>query len=153
MKIKIEPAFVTMLNLDTATEGAIMKQHLPRARKIASASNLLALLGQRYGSAESGNTAGGQSMSTNRWFDCDPNRQTPQPHITDKNNTAGITSGLGLLTSELTINAEVAYPLSYQHMRVYIPLDPEKSVTIYPGSCGAFPARIDPCICYIVEID
>lgn len=153
MKIKIDPGFVTLLNLDTATEGAIMKQHLPRARKIASASNLLALLGQRYGSAESGNTAGGQSMSTNRWFDCNPNRTTPRPHITDKNSAAGITSELGILTSEITVNADVTYPLAYQHIRVYIPLDPEKSVTVYHGASGSYPARIDPCICYLVEID
>ncbi len=151
MKIKIEPAFVTLLNLDTATESAIMKQHLPRAKKIATATNLLTLLGQRYGSAESVNHAGSTAMTSNRWLDIDPNRSTPQPHITEKNSNS-MTSEVGILTSEITVNADVTYALCYQHIRVYIPLDPAHSVTIWKGVTGTYPERTHPCICFSVEI-
>jgi hypothetical protein len=151
MKIKLTPVYVTVLNLDTASEGAIMKQHLPRARKIASASNLLTLLAQHYGTART--FTGTTSHCSDRWLDCDSTRAEPQQNPCVPNSGVALTSPIGILTQEITINAEAVYPICYQIIKLFIPLDPEKSVECIHGTHGAYPARIDPCIVYSVEID
>lgn len=152
MKIILTPVYVTILNLDDASEGAIMKQHLPRARKIASSSNLLTLLGQACGTART--VTGTTARCSDRWLDCDSTRSEPQPNpCAPADSGVTLTSPIGVLTQEITINSEAVYPVGYQTVKLFIPLDPTNSVTITHGTHGAYPYRLAPCIVYAIEIE
>ena len=155
MKIKITPTFLVNLTLDTATETAVMKSNIARAKKLATAQNLLGLLSQHYGTARtlgSGDTAG---ASTDRWFDCAPHAL---PTIIDSNClNEGIhptlTSIAGILTVESNVSPNSSYRHAYQNMRLYIPLDPNDSVTIQWGKYGYYVNCSRPIAVYNIEVD
>lgn len=154
MKIKITEAFLINLCLDTATQTAVMKSNLARAKKLATANNLLGLLSQRYGTARvngSGDTAG---ASTDRWFDCAPHAI---PSIIDSNCLAeGIsptmTSAVGILVVESNVHPTTQYQHAYQTISLYIPLDPNDSVTIQWGKYGYYVNCSRPVAVYHVEV-
>ena len=158
MKIKIEPMYLTMLGLDESSETALLKAHLPRARKIATATNLLNLLGQHHGTARILNREDGtlHSTSSDRWLDCDPNRADPHLHPDfSRNSTARPTleSAVGIMSQE-AVHAFGGHALSYQRIRLYIPLDPSNKVTaICTADAGVFPDRAVPTAVYRVEIE
>lgn len=158
MKIKIEPMYLTMLGLDESSETALLKAHLPRAKKIATATNLLNLLGQHHGTARTLTNEDGSlhSTSSDRWFDCDPNRTAHHPHPDFSSNPTArptLESEVGILSQEM-VHGLNGYVCSYQRIRLYIPLDPSTKVTaVCSAGGGVYPDRAVPTAVYRVEIE
>ena len=123
MKIEITPLYIANMALDTKTECAGLRAHLPRARKVANATALLSLLGQHYGTARAEN----DSAYTNRWFDCDKSNTTVQPN-SKVNDPVYLNSTVGVITQEITVSHSGDYALAWSHIRVYLPLDSNLSL-------------------------
>ena len=157
MKITLTPVYIANLNLDTVTETAVLKSNLPRARKIATPANLLSVLGIHYGTART--TTAGSTIS-DRWFDCDKARIEPQPSPeTHVPAPVPMISTLGILTSEMHHSPKEGHELSYNHIKLYVPLDPSKSVTLHYNGTGAYPDsdwRVpgwNACLVYMITIE
>ena len=146
MKINITPAFIHGAKFDTATETAVMKMHKPRAVKIATVKNLLALLAQHYGTARD---ISNQSVASDRWFAPDAPTKIP---VSDTTLPVSMVSNVGIFTVENTISTGVTYPVGYQNIVLYMPLDPAGNVTVTYAGRGMFPVSDTPCIVYFVEI-
>ena len=138
-----------MPSLDTASERALLKAHLPRARKIATANNLVALLAQHHGTAR----VTGDSYRADRWFDADPTRTEPVHPVSAPPVPVALTSPIGILTQETTLRMGFPDPFSYQSITVYIPLDPEKSASVTYNGTAMFATWGDPMLVYSIEID
>ena len=150
MKIRIEPHYISQMpGLDNASERALLKAHLPRARKIATAQNLVGLLAQHSGTAR----INGDSMTTDRWFDVDPARGSHIHPVSAPPQPLELTSPIGILTQEMTIRAQSTNPFSYQSIKVYIPLDPEKIASVAYNGTAMYATWGDPMLVYSVEID
>lgn len=160
MKIKIEPVTLTMLSIDHTSETALLKSHLPRARKIANASNLLNLLGQHYGTCRSVMTYDPALVMScaDRWLDCNQARVEVHPHPCFRYNADArplLDSTVGILTVEDThsLNTDTNSRVSYRRILLYIPLDPTNEVGVYcSAESGTFPDRAVPTLIYRVEI-
>lgn len=146
MKITVTPAFIHGAKFDTATETAIMKSHKPRAAKIANVKNLFALLAQHYGTARDISI---QSVVTDRWYA--PDMQTKIP-VSNPDLPVEMKSHAGILTVENTVSTGVQYPVGFQNIFLYIPLDPAGTVTVRYQGRGMYPVSDKPCIVYYIEI-
>ena len=151
MKIKLTPTILTGITLDTVTESAVMKANLPRAKKIATATNLLTLLAQHHGTARNE----GSGSATDRWFDCTPGADTfiIDSNCLDTGSTPYLKSSTGILTVESNVNSNSTYKNAYQNIRVYIPLSPTDTVRLGWGRYGFYADTFTPCAVYLVEID
>ena len=150
MKIRIEPQYISQMpGLDNASERALLKAHLPRARKIASAQTLVGLLAQHAGTAR----AAGDLAKTDRWFDVDPARCSHPHPVSAPPQPVELTSPIGILTQEMTISPTSYSPHSYQCIKVYIPLDPEKIASVAYNGTAMYATWNDPMLVYSVEID
>jgi hypothetical protein len=150
MKIKITPHFLTGIALDSVTESAVMKSNLPRARKIATATNLLSLLAQHYGTAR----PDGKGTATDRWLDCTPGAEAfiIDSNCLDTGVTPYLKSDTGILTVESHVYANSEYKNAYQHIRLHIPLNPADTVRLGWGKYGYFADYGTPCAVYLIEI-
>lgn len=150
MKIRIEPHYISnMPSLDTASERALLKAHLPRARKIATAQNLVALLAQHHGTAR----VCSDNYRADRWFDVDPARVAMIHPTSNTPAPVTLTSPIGILTQEMTLRMGSVDPYSYQSIKVYIPLDPEKIATVAYNGTAMYATYGDPMLVYEIEID
>ena len=151
MKITLTPTFLTGITLDTVTESAVMKANLPRARKLATATNLLSLLSQHHGTARNY----GSGTATDRWFDCTPGAETflIDSNCLDTGSTPYLKSDTGILTVESNVNADATYKNAYQNIRLHIPLSPTDTVRLGWGRYGYFADYSTPCAVYLIEID
>jgi hypothetical protein len=150
MKIRIEPHYISnMPSLDTASERALLKAHLPRAKKIATAQNLVALLAQHNGTAR----VTGDNYRADRWFDVDPTRTSQIHPVSAPPEPVALTSPIGILTQELTLRMSSTDPFSYQSIKVYIPLDPEKIASVAYNGTAIYATWGDPMLVYSIEVD
>lgn len=150
MKINITPHFLTGIALDEVTTATIMKSNLPRARKLATATNLLSLLAQHYGTARTE----GNGTATDRWFDCTPGAESfiIDSNCLDTGVTPYLKSDTGILTVESNVNATAAYKNAYQNIRLHIPLNPSDTVRLGWGKYGYYSDYSTPCAVYLIEL-
>jgi hypothetical protein len=152
MKIVVNPICIInrAFELDATSEAALLKSHKPRAAKLANATNLLSLLGLHYATADT--TCTGNALAT-RWLNLDPAtpEQTPLPSGT---RTAEIVSSVGILTHELTICTKADYAITYQHIKLYMPLNPTDNTTVRynPNGNGTYPIADNPVVVYEITI-
>jgi len=148
MKITVTPGHITGARFDDVTAAAIMKMHKPRAAKLASAKNLLSLLTQHYGTARRVTDV---TYGTDRWLDCNPDVTNQINPVAQPGDDVVLKSSVGILTVENTVNGGAEYPIGYQNITLYVPLDPAASVRVYYAGRGMYPHWDVPAIVYYVE--